>query len=730
MVAEATVETCGSDGTQMGGSLGQDSGLQALVAAAHIIGIAADAWQVRHLQSPAGGVFEEIDILRAAKRLGLRARAVDLSFERLHLMPLPALVRDRREASYWVLQAVTESGVHMLSPVDGRHRSLAHADFERRFSARAILLTPAPPETDEKKTFGLGWFLPAILKHAARFRMVIAAALVLQLFALASPKLSELVIDRVLVSRGMHSLTALAIGLMGIALFNPLMEFFRGRIYAHLASCVNAELSTKLFRHLVHLPLGFFVGRQAGEIISRVRELDHIRSFLTGSALMLVLDLVFVGVFVAFMYSYAVDLASIVLGSLALYLLLWMVVAPFLRSRTKRELERQAANTAYLTETITGIETVKSLALEDRFSRDWEERLAVLLKASFSANMLGNWASGGINLVNKIVGALLLWFGVYHVLSGELTVGQLVAFNMLSGHVTMPILRLAQIWQEFQHTGVSLRRIGDILNENTEAVSAAARSSLHRVRGRIELRKVTFRYTATGPEVLRHLDLRIEAGEKLGVTGRSGSGKSTIAKLIQRLDVPQSGQVLVDGVDLTMADTAALRRNTGVVLQESFLFNGSVRENIRLGNPHATMEEVEKAARRAGAHDFITRELPHGYDTQVGERGSLLSGGQRQRIAIARALASEPPILIFDEATSALDYESEMAIIEALPEILERRTAIMITHRLNLMRLCDRIIVLDHGEIVEEGPHADLLRRGGHYADLWYQQNGRSDEII
>ncbi|MCT7375557.1 type I secretion system permease/ATPase [Chelativorans salis] len=723
-VVEAVAQARRSGAGDVKASLAQDSGLQALIAAARSLGKAADAWQVWHIESPTEGIFQEMDILRAVKRLGLRVRAAEIRFERLRFLPLPALLRERDHGQYCVLQAVTDSEVQLLSPTDGRRLRLSHADVRQRFSTRIILVgAGAPAAEEEGKSFDLGWFLPSILKHAASFRMVIAAAFVLQLFALASPKLSELVIDRVLVSRGLQSLEVLAIGMLGIALFNPLMEYLRGLVYAHLASCVNAEFSTKLFRHLVHLPLGFFTKRQVGEIIARVRELDHIRRFLIGSALILLLDLVFVGVFVAFMYSYAVDLASIVLGSFVVYLVFWIIVAPFLRRCMKRELERHADNTAYLTEAITGIETVKCLAIEERFSRDWEDRLASLLRTSFKATMLSEWAGGGISLVHKVTSAILLWFGVHHVLAGDLSVGQLVAFNMLAGHVTMPVLRLAQIWHDVQHTGVSLKRIGDILNEKTETGSVESRTPLHKVRGEIELRNVTFRYSEAAPEAVRRLSLKVAAGEKLGVTGRSGSGKSTITRLIKRLDVPQSGQVLVDGVDLAMADTATLRKNMGIVLQESFLFDGTILENLRLGNPLATTEELVEAARLAGAHEFVINDLPNGYDTQVGERGGLLSGGQRQRIAIARALAAQPPIFIFDEATSALDYDSEAAIIERLPDVLENRTAIIITHRLNAMRLCDRIVVLEHGEIVEEGSHADLLKHGGHYADLWWQQN-------
>jgi ATP-binding cassette subfamily B protein RtxE len=500
------------------------------------------------------------------------------------------------------------------------------------------------------------------------------------------------------------------------------MTFIRNFIFAHVASCVNSELSVRLFRHLVHLPLGYFGDRQTGEIIARVRELDHIRNFLTGSALMMVLDLAFVGVFLAVMYGYAPQLATITLISLFVFVALWMCVAPLLRVRVEQEYERNAENTAFLTEAVTGIETIKSLGYNARFRNDWEERLASQLKASFRSAMIGNWAGGGIGLIQKIFSALILWFGVHLVLDGELSVGQLVAFNMLSGHVTMPILRLAQIWQDFQHTGISIKRIGDILNERSENAAGAAKATLAKVQGSIELRKVTFRYSDEGREVLRRLDLKIEAGQKLGITGLSGSGKSTITKLVQRLYVPQSGQILVDGTDLAMVDPSTLRRQIGVVLQENFLFNGSISENILIANPSATQADVERVCHAAGASSFI-EDLQYGYDTPVGERGGNLSGGQRQRIAIARALISDPAILIFDEATSALDYESEATIIKQLPEILKGRTALMIAHRLNSMQTCDRIIVMEKGEIIEDGTHDSLLSLdNGRYAQLWTLQ--------
>lgn len=721
--AEALNSTSWIQKYALGTNPKEDTGLQALVMAAKILGMPSDDLQIWHMHGKTTGAFEEMGILRVAKRMGLKAKNATIDLRRLDRLTLPALIRATDSRDFHVLESVTVATVTVRHPVTLVAEILSYKDLKLRFSPTAILLALPMIEPKSEKAFGFSWFIPTILKHAARFRRVVVASLFIQLFALVSPMLFQVVIDRVLVSRGLQSLDVLAIGLLAIAVFEPLMTFFRGLIFSHLASCVNSELSSRLFRHLIHLPQKYFVDRQSGEIIARVRELDNIRDFLTGSALMMVLDLAFVGVFLAVMFSYAPPLAWLVLASLAIYLLIWMAVAPILRRRVEKTFEHGADNTAFLTEAVTGMETIKSLGVGARFNREWDDRLAGYLKASFSTNMIGNWAGGSIGLVQKIIAAMLLWFGVQLVMSGGLTIGQLVAFNMLAGHVTMPILRLAQVWQDFQRAGVSIKRIGDILNEPTEAVTSFGRASMDTMRGDVELRKVTFRYSEDGSEVLRRLDLKVAAGEKIGITGLSGSGKSTITKLVQRLYVPQSGQVLVDGVDLAMADPAMLRRQMGVVLQESFLFNGSITENIGLGDPRADQDAIEEAARMAGAHEFIT-EMDGGYEAQVGERGGALSGGQRQRIAIARALVSQPAILIFDEATSALDYESEAAIIARLPKILEGRTAIMIAHRLNALRLCDRIVVMEKGEIIEEGTHETLLAMNGRYAELWAMQVG------
>lgn len=699
-----------------------DSGLLALVAVLKLFDIPADPARIHHNLGKGDVPSESIDIIRSGLAIGLRGREAAINPERLALAPTPIIVRHKESNAFHVITSVNDEGAHLLNPVTGKDSRATADDIEADYKSDAIFFIRVEESQGGEKKFGFSWFLPSIFKHAARFRRVIIASLFIQLFAIASPKLFQVVIDKVLVSRGLQSLDVLAIGLLCIAFFDPIMNFFRGLIYSHMASCVNSELSSRLFRHLVLLPLDYFQKRKAGDIIARVRELDNIRNFLTGSALMLVIDLMFVGVFIAIMFSYAPELAGIVIGSLLVYFIFWLGFGPFLRKRVERQFENNAANTAFLTESITGIETIKSLGVSDRFNREWENRLARYLKSSFSTSMLGNWAGGTIGLVQKITSAIILWFGVKLVMDGDLTVGELVAFNMLAGHVTMPILRMAQVWQDFQHTNISIRRIGDILNEATESVNKGGRSSLEHVDGDIELRKVTFRYDEEGQEVLRRLNLKIEAGQTIGITGLSGSGKSTITKLIQKLYVPQSGQVLIDGVDLAMTDPSLLRRRLGVVLQDNFLFNGTIYENIALGCGKVDEEVIQKAAELSGTAKFCD-ELPGGLETQVGERGGALSGGQRQRVAIARALAADPSILIFDEATSALDYETEAEIINRLPEICKNRTTIMIAHRLNAMRLCDKVIVMDKGEIIEEGPHETLLAQGGQYAHLWNLQN-------
>ncbi|MEQ9198524.1 MAG: ATP-binding cassette domain-containing protein, partial [Rhodospirillales bacterium] len=383
--------------------------------------------------------------------------------------------------------------------------------------------------------------------------------------------------------------------------------------------------------------------------------------------------------------------------------------------------QRGAENQSFLVESVTGVETVKAMGVEPQMQRKWEEQLAGYVHSAFRANNLNNVAGQMVQLINKIVVALVLWFGAQAVIAGELSIGQLIAFNMLSGRVSGPILRMSQLWQEFQQARISIARLGDILNTRTEAGITAGRTTMPTVNGRITFDNVTFRYRPDTAEVLRRISLDVKEGQVIGIVGPSGSGKSTLTKLVQRLYVPESGRVLIDGVDLAMVDPAWLRRRIGVVLQENYLFAKSVRDNIALADPGMEMDRVVAAAKLAGAHEFIL-EMPEAYDTVVGERGGSLSGGQRQRIAIARALVMDPRILIFDEATSALDYESEKVIQQNMRSICEGRTVLIIAHRLSTVRHADRIITVEAGEVVEDGTHDELLKKNGRYARLYQVQ--------
>lgn len=527
--------------------------------------------------------------------------------------------------------------------------------------------------------------------------------------------------DKVLVHQGLTTLDVVATGLLGIMLFESALSALRSYVFAHTASRIDVELGSRLFRHLINLPLAYFQARRVGDSVARVRELENIRSFLTGNAITVMIDVLFSMAFILVMLSYSGWLTLIVVVSLPLYALVSLLVTPLLRIRLQDSFTRNAENQAFLVETVNGIDTLKSMAVEPQIVRKWDNQMAAYVEASFKTQFLSTLANESVSLIGKLVTVSTLWLGARLVIDGHLSVGELIAFNMLAGHVSGPIMRLAQLWTSFQQTGVSVQRLGDVLNSRTE-LSQATRSTLPPLRGSIAFEQVHFRYRVDGSEVLQGINLTINAGDVIGVVGRSGSGKSTLTRLLQRLYVPERGRVIVDGMDLALADVSSLRRQIGVVLQDNMLFNRSIRENIALSDPGIPIDEVMHVASMAGAHEFIL-ELPEGYDTVVGEHGASLSGGQRQRVAIARALIGDPRILIFDEATSALDYESERIIQQNMQRICEGRTVIIVAHRLSAVRHANRILVMDRGQIVEQGTHDELVTHPeGHYAKLYRMQ--------
>jgi subfamily B ATP-binding cassette protein HlyB/CyaB len=506
-------------------------------------------------------------------------------------------------------------------------------------------------------------------------------------------------------------------------LFEALLGGMRTYVFAHTTNRIDVELGARLFRHLLALPLPYFQARRVGDSVARVREIENVRQFITGSALTLVIDLLFTVVFLAVMAVYSVFLTAIVLASLPFYVAVSVAMTPLFRHRLQERFQRGAENQAFLVEAVTGIETLKSMAVEPQMQRRWEEQLAGYVSSSFAVTTVGNVATQLIQVISKLATAGVLFFGARAVMDGAMTVGELVAFTMLAGRVSQPVLRLAQLWQDFHQTRLSIDRLGDILNTPPEAGVGAGRTALPAIQGAVTFERVRFRHRLDGPLVLEDITLTVNAGEVVGIVGPSGSGKSTLVKLLQRLYIPENGRILIDGIDLAVIDPAWLRRQIGVVPQDSVLLNGTVRENIALADPGMPIERVIRAARMAGAHDFIV-ELPEGYDAVVGERGNALSGGQRQRIAIARALVTNPRILIFDEATSALDYESEQIVQRNLRQICQGRTVFIIAHRLSAVRDADRIVALERGQLVEQGSHDELLRAGGRYASLHALQGG------
>jgi subfamily B ATP-binding cassette protein HlyB/CyaB len=703
-----------------------DSGLRALTGIAAFYRVAADP---KHLQRQLGlidGLASESDIVRAASTIGLKARIVaKFDANRLATVPVPAIVRIK-DGSFQVFGGKNPSGKYRLvDPVTRVDKELTPEALVAEVRSLVLVGRRIGGQGSDPRTFGVGWFLPSIWRYRKPIGHVLIASLFVQIFALVTPLFFQVVVDKVLTHKGYSTLVIIVAGIAIIGVFDVVLQYLRTYALSHTTNRIDVELGQKLFQHLLRLPLGYFETRSAGQTVARVRELETVRNFLTGQGLFSVIDLVFTIIFIAVLWAYSWQLTLIVVGALPLYMLIAVLVRPTLREMIKEKFNRGAVSQQFLVEAIVGIHTVKAGAVEPVMQAQWAERLAAYVRTSFDATILGAGGQNAIQYISKLSTALLLLFGAEAVINGDLSVGALIAFNMIAGQVVQPVLRLSQVWQDFQQVQISIDRLGDILNTPTERMPQAS-LALPTPRGAIELKHVTFRYRPGAPEVLKQVSLAISPGEVIGIVGASGSGKSTLTKLVQRLYMPEEGQILLDGMDVSQLDPAWLRSQIGVVLQENLLFNRSIHENIAFANPALPRGTVISIARLAGADEFIAR-LPQGYDTIIEERGANLSGGQRQRIAIARALATNPPILIFDEATSALDYESERVIQNNMRQIVKGRTVIIIAHRLAAVRPCNRIIGMAEGRIVEMGSHQELLLRpNGLYARLWALQNDQA----
>ncbi len=700
-----------------------DSGLVSLMVMARLHGVAVD---VNRLQHEFGEeVFDLQKILLAAKFLGLGALCVQQKPHRLDKAPLPAIAIDRA-GGFFILAKIdardTARQKVLIQYPNAAPQVMELGTFFEQWSGELIFITSKASYAGAMAKFDFTWFIPAIIKYRRLLSEVLLISLALQLIGLVMPMFFQVVMDKVLVNHALKTLNVIAIGLICATVFEAVLTGIRTWVFAHTSSKIDVELGARLFRHLLGLPLAYFHARRVGDSVARIRELENIRSFLTGNAMTLVLDLLFSFIFLGIMFWYSAWLTLIVVVSIPLYVLISLLFTPVIRARLDDKFNKSAENQSFLVETINGIDTLKALAVEPRWSHKWDQQLAAYVSAGLSVTNVTTFASGGVTLVSKLVTAAIMWVGATLVIDNKMTVGELVAFNMLAGQVSSPILRLAQLWNDFQQVGISMSRLGDILNALTEV--AGQKTRLPRLEGSITFDQVSFRYRPDAADVLHSISVQINPGEVIGIVGRSGSGKSTLTKLVQRLYVPVRGRVLVDGQDIAIIDTTSLRQQIGVVLQENMLFNRSIRDNIALINPNLPIETIIQAAKLAGAHEFIC-ELTEGYDTMVGEHGTGLSGGQRQRIAIARALISNPRVLIFDEATSALDYESEAIIQSNMRSICQGRTVLIIAHRLSAVRDANRILVMDKGQIVESGSHDELLQNPqGIYTHLYQLQQG------
>jgi len=659
------------------------------------------------------------ELVRILKHQGFTSKVKRASFEKLQKYPMPAIaVLKNGEYRALVNMNPKEQTVFYFCPQKKQATVASFSEFAEHASGEFIIAKHRNLESNVK--FGFKWFYLEILKYKSIITEVLLGSFVVQLFGLITPLFTQVILDKVVVHHSMTTLDVLGVAFLAIMIFELGLNISRNYIFNHTANKIDAKLGAKLFRHLFSLPFLYFESRKVGTIVARVRELDNIREFITNKSVSVIIDTLFSVVFLGMMLLYSVKLSLIALSFIVVLGVLYASVTPEFRDRLQAKFEMGAKSNSYLVETVTGIQTVKALAVEGAMQQKWEDNLGTYLRSSFRLTSMVNVANAIASFLQRGMTLSILFFGVKMVIDQELTIGQLIAFQMFANQFSGPVLRLVNLWNEFQQALLGVERLSDILNQPTEVQTSNA-ITLPRLNGAIRLDKVSFRYGLNSPNVLEHLNLNIEAGTSIGLVGRSGSGKSTITKLIQRLYLPHEGAIYIDDVDIRHMNPAWLRNQIGVVLQENYLFSGTIRENIALPKPDASMDQVIQAAQIAGAHEFI-KELPEGYDTQVGERGSTLSGGQRQRIAIARALITNPRILIFDEATSALDYESERIIQENLSKIKQGRTMIIIAHRLSAVRDCDCIIAFDRGKVIESGTHEELMNQRGYYHMLVSQQ--------
>lgn len=668
---------------------------------------------------------EELDLeglAAVARRHGLKASLLSPALEELKDLPVPSVVR-LRSGHFAILVLAQDAVFFLIDPALPQPLAVPPVRFAELWTGEMLTFSARWSWAYFKKKYNLPWFHEVIKRYRPYLIEVLAAGFFLQALGIAMPLMTQVIIDKVIGNHGISTLTVLGVSLLVVFFLQAMLSGLKTYLLAHTTNKIDALLGTRLFRHLICLPLPYFENRKVGDTLMRLEALTSIREFMTGTGLMALLDVLFSVVFVAFMLYYSPALTAIAMIIIPLYLVqnLWSI--PLVQQKIDAVWRQGTANQSFLVESITNMETVKALAVEPQFQYRWEELVARYMRAAFENVKLRIVINGFSGLIQTVASLGILWYGGHMVMDGRFTLGQLIAFQMIAGQAMQPLQKLLTVWPTVQQTGLALERMGDILGTSREPLLERPAGPVPALKGGITFSHVSFRYRPDLPLALEDVSLEIKPGEKVALIGRSGSGKSTLSKLIQRLYLPDSGSITLDSYPLERYPLVALRRQIGVVSQDSFLFNRSVRENIALYRPEAGMREVIAAAKLAGAHEFIL-ELKDGYDTIAGERGSSLSGGQRQRIAIARMLLTDARLLVFDEATSALDYASEHYLMQHLEEIRRGRTMLVIAHRYSMAAQCSRILVMDQGRIVDEGTPAELRERPGLYRELYLQQAG------
>jgi len=655
--------------------------------------------------------------------MGFVGSLADVSNAQLHRLPFPCFALLLNQPA--MIHNINRTDVKAVIPEYGSI-SLPLSELTQG-NAGVRILTLTPGRDSQRRKLNFAWFLPQIRKYRRSLIEVLVSSLVLQLLNLAQPLVLQQILDKVIVQQNLDTLYTLGIILLGVSLFQGLLGAVRTYLFADTTNRIDIALGAQVIQHLLRLPLRYFDTRPVGELQTRIAELGNIRGFLTGSLLTLALDALFSIIYIVVMIVYSGVLTAVTLSVVPLFLGLTIVASPLIKAQLRKAAEWNAATQSLLVEALNGVQTIKAQSAENSVRWQWQKRYSSFMSESFRTLMIGVSAGTVGAFLNQLTGLLTLWVGAFLVIKGELTIGQLIAFRIISGYVVGPLLNLATSWQSFQGVALSMERLSDVVDANAEGSDDEMdQLPMPPIAGEVVFQDVEFRFNESSPLVVNSVNFMVPAGAFVGIVGRSGSGKSTVMKLLPRLYAPEAGRILIDGYDINKLQLSSVRRQIGIVPQDSLLFEGTIRDNIALTSPDSTSEEIVEAAKVACSHDFIM-EMPGGYASRIGERGAGLSGGQRQRIAIARAVLQSPKLLILDEATSALDYLTERQVCLNLKRAFEGSTVFFITHRLSTIRGADQILMMEQGSLVEQGTHEQLLELQGRYYALYSQQESNLD---